>query len=115
MVLALLKPVVREVRKKEELSSLAAVIMSESEVLGETSAEELWAMGALTEAITATAVARLVEGGSLRWEATVQECLGKVVDFIHPDSRGVTIETLLSGGSGVASDSKIAVTRRPMT
>ncbi len=64
-------------------------------------AEDLWHIGSCGKAITATGIARLVDGGKLGWDTTLEKALPKLRESMHEDYRNVTIEQLLTHRSGL--------------
>ncbi|MEM8711640.1 MAG: serine hydrolase domain-containing protein, partial [Planctomycetota bacterium] len=68
--------------------------------------EDLVHIGSDTKAMTAVLVARLVQQGKLRWDATVGETLKSIADEIDPGFRSVTVTQLLQHTAGVPSDAE---------
>lgn len=58
-------------------------------------------VGSCTKSFTATAAARLVEQGALRWDSTINDCLPELASSLHPDYREVTLEMLLRHRAGL--------------
>ncbi len=61
--------------------------------------DDQWHLGSCTKSMTASVVARLVEQGTLRWDATVSDLLPKF-SGIHPAWSKVSIELLLGHRAG---------------
>ena len=62
--------------------------------------QDRWHLGSCTKAMSATVIARLVEGGRLRWDATPEG----LSEAMHPDYRKVTLPLLLSHRGGVTGN-----------
>lgn len=60
-------------------------------------------LGSCTKAFTATLAAALVADGTLRWDSTIAEVLGKDAPAIAEGWRAVTLEDLLRHRSGASS------------
>jgi CubicO group peptidase (beta-lactamase class C family) len=65
---------------------------------------DLWHIGSCGKAITATLVARLVQRGVTRWDASLDELFGDAVKDRHPEWREVTLGDLLTHRAGVAAN-----------
>lgn len=61
-------------------------------------------LGSCTKALTATLAAAMVADGSLRWDSTVGEVLGKAVPAINDQWRAVTLEQLLRHRGGASAE-----------
>lgn len=64
--------------------------------------DDVWNIGSNGKAMTATMVARLVEQGHLRWEATLEQMLPEV--DMHPGYRTATLSDLLTHRAGLAEN-----------
>ena len=58
-----------------------------------------WHMGSCTKAMTATMIARLVEGGKISWDTTLEQIFG--ANHVHPDLRPATVRQLLGHRAGL--------------
>src|SRR6185369_4570661 len=63
-----------------------------------------WHLGSDTKAMTSTLIARLVEHGSLKWDATVADVFPDLAREIHPDFQKVTLLQLLSHRAGLPAN-----------
>ncbi|BCW95886.1 MAG: serine hydrolase domain-containing protein [Fimbriimonadales bacterium] len=66
--------------------------------------EDPFHIGSCTKAMTATAAARLVEQGKLRWETTLADALPQLKPQIHRDYHAVTLRQLLYHRAGLPED-----------
>lgn len=66
-----------------------------------------WHLGSNTKAMTAALYARLVQGGTARWGATLRELFPDIP--VHETFRDVTIEQLLSHRSGILDASVLHI------
>ncbi len=62
---------------------------------------DLWHVGSVTKAMTATLAARLVVQGRIGWDTTVAEVLGDVAPGMHAAVREITLDQLLSHRAGL--------------
>jgi CubicO group peptidase (beta-lactamase class C family) len=109
--------------QEHQLVGMAAVVVRADSVVGHGSAgvrregtngpidvHDLFFLGSLTKAITATMIGRLVESGKLSWTTTPLDVFPEIKDSIHPAFRMITVEQLLSHYAGIPaytdSDSK---------
>ena len=58
-------------------------------------------LGTNTKAMTAVLIGRLIDQGTLRWDTTIAQALGREISGIHPDLAGVTVDQLLHHRSGL--------------
>ena len=65
------------------------------------SADDRFHIGSCTKAMTATAIASLVEDGTLQWATTVADALGALAGPVHAAYRSATLEQLLQHRAGV--------------
>jgi len=65
------------------------------------SPDDRWNLGSDGKAMTATMVARLVERGLLRWDATLSEMLPELAADMRPEYRDVTLLDLMSHRAGL--------------
>lgn len=63
--------------------------------------EDKWHLGSCTKSMTSTLAATFVEEGSITWEATVSEILGKEVKM-RAEYESVTLGMLLANRSGIS-------------
>jgi CubicO group peptidase (beta-lactamase class C family) len=61
-------------------------------------------LGSLTKSMTATAAARLVERGVIRWDTTVGETDPELAAQLPESARGITLAQLLSHRAGLPDD-----------
>jgi CubicO group peptidase (beta-lactamase class C family) len=66
--------------------------------------QDVWHLGSITKAITATLVARLVEADKVRWTDTVGELLGSAMPQMRAEYRDVSFRHLLSHRAGLPGD-----------
>jgi CubicO group peptidase (beta-lactamase class C family) len=66
--------------------------------------DDQFQMGSLTKAFTASLIARLVEQGKLRWDATLSEVFPAWRGRMRPEYAGVTVLQLLRHRSGLPRD-----------
>jgi CubicO group peptidase (beta-lactamase class C family) len=62
---------------------------------------DLWHIGAGTQAFTATLAAKLVERGLLRWDSTTAEVFPELAAGFHDDCKAINLQQLLSHFSGL--------------
>jgi CubicO group peptidase (beta-lactamase class C family) len=65
---------------------------------------DLWHLGSNTKAMTAVAIARLVEEGKVRWDSRMEEVFAAVAPSMHPDMRRVTVRDLLAHRAGLLAN-----------
>ncbi len=105
------------IRHKHKLPALAGAIVQKGELTAigvsgrrrldrDTPAtlDDRFHLGSNGKAMTATAIARLVEAGKLKWTTTIGDVFPERHDAMHADFRGVTIEMLLAHRSGAPAD-----------
>lgn len=63
--------------------------------------DDLWHLGSNTKAMTATAVALLVEQGNLTWETTLADVFPELAPRMRPAFTNVTVRQLLSHRAGL--------------
>jgi CubicO group peptidase (beta-lactamase class C family) len=63
--------------------------------------DDLWHLGSCTKAMTATLLARLVDGGKLQWTTTVADGLPDLAGVLHADARAITVAQLLQHRAGL--------------
>ncbi len=63
--------------------------------------EDRFHLGSIAKPMAATAIATLVERGTLTWETTVADALPDEVATMHPALRGVTLAQLLAHRAGL--------------
>jgi len=112
-----LAQVLEPIRKAWDLPSLGAILIHEGQVVevaavGRRSlassepvtTQDLWHIGSLTQSMTATLAAVLVEEGRLEWTTTVAEGLPALASQIREEYSDVRLEELLSHTSGLSND-----------
>lgn len=111
---AAVRQVLEEARKRFPLvPAVAAVVVRDGRIIAEGVAgvrkakdptpatmKDLFHLGTCTKAVTATLVGVLIDEGSLRWDSTILEVLGRDVPDIHPMLAGVTVDQLLHHRGG---------------
>ncbi len=115
---------ITELRNKNHLVGLAAMVMVDGEVMASAADGERkvysgvpielndrWHLGSITKSITATMIARLVESGPMKWTDTVGECFPDAT--IHEEWKPVTLQQLLTHTSGAPANFpfRVAVNR----
>ncbi len=68
--------------------------------------DDVWLIGSTGKVMTVAMVARLVERGTLSWDAPLEKMLPGLVATMHPQYRQVTLLQLLSHRSGLPRDLK---------
>jgi len=112
----LLAELLEGVRAKHKMPALAGAIVKQGKLValgavGERARgsgvrvmlNDLWHLGSCTKAMTATVAARLVERGTLCWDASVEQELAKEKKKteIDPGWKSATLELLLGHRPGV--------------
>lgn len=106
--------VLERVRAQFQLPALAAVVVRDDRVVAlgavgirrlgrdvPVTAQDKFHLGSITKSMTATVAARLVERGTIRWDATLQDVFPERARRFDPAYRGVTLEQLLAHRGGV--------------
>ena len=109
-----LPAILEEIRARDGLPALAALVLRNGAVVAEASsgrrcadcetpvgASDLWHLGSCTKAITATLVAVLVQEGLLSWEMTLAKAFPDWAERMKPEYREVTLRDLLRMRGGV--------------
>ena len=117
-----LQAVLEAIRLDAELPALVAISAHDGEIVElaatglratghaeEVTRDDLWHIGSLTKAITATLAAVLVERGLLSWDTTVGAILPDIVESMQPQYVDVRLRELLYHTAGLPVD----VTRAP--
>ena len=112
-IAALLEPI----RTKRHLPALGGAIVSSAglqalAVTGVRKAgtdvaatpDDLWHLGSDTKAMTAVAIAKLVEQGKLTWDTTIEAVLPKPVANAKPAFAGITLQQLLAHRAGLVAN-----------
>ncbi len=112
-ICSILEPIAR----KHDLPALAAAVVTKRgvEAIGAVgvrkrgtdvavSKADLWHLGSETKAMTAALIARLVERGLLRWDATVAEVFPELAGEMDPAFRAATVRHLLAHRAGLDRD-----------
>lgn len=68
---------------------------------GQITLRDVFQLGSLTKAITATTIASLVEEGKLSWESRPEDVFPEWKDDIHPALREITLDQMLRHASGL--------------
>jgi CubicO group peptidase (beta-lactamase class C family) len=103
-----------DVRLQYSLPALGAALIMGEEIqdvgvvglrkLGDETAvtdNDRFHIGSCTKSMTATLAALLVQEGVIDWDTTVMDVFPEFADQIHPQLRGLTLETLLIQRSGL--------------
>ena len=112
-----LAEVLEPIRAAWDVPALGAILIHQGQVL-ETAAvgrrsltsservttQDLWHVGSLTMAMTATLAGVLVEAGHLDWTTTVAQALPDLAPIIRVEFHDVRLEELLSHTSGLGDD-----------
>lgn len=88
----------------EGVVSMGAVGVRKAGVDAPVSIGDKWHLGSDTKAMTATAIARLIEQGHLKWDTTLSDAFPDLVSSFHPSFRTVTVRQLLSHRAGLTGD-----------
>jgi CubicO group peptidase (beta-lactamase class C family) len=117
-----LQTVLDSIRAAYGIPALAAVTVHEGDVLEMAAAgrraigypeqateDDLWHVGSLTKAMTATLVAVLVERGVVSWDATVGQVLPDLVGSIREEFVDVRLDELLYHTAGLV----VSISRAP--
>lgn len=112
-----LKEKLEEIRLKHGLPSLAAARVGVDglvyqEVTGFRKAggrtpvtpRDLWHLGSMTKAMTASLMATYVDEGRLKWEDTLGDLIPKACRGTHPDAPKITVLQLLRHRSGLPAN-----------
>lgn len=100
--------------KSAKLPAMSAAVIRNGRVIGSAAvgvrkmkdatsvlADDPFHLGNCTKAFTGVLIGELVDAGSLRWDSTIAEVLGREIGSIHPDLAGVTVDQLLRHRSGL--------------
>lgn len=109
-----LAEVLEPIRAAWEVPALGAFLVHEGRIVEiaavgrrstasseQVTTQDLWHVGSLGKAMTATLAAVLVEEGELSWETTVGQALPELAPIIREEFRDVRLEELLSHTSGI--------------
>jgi len=115
-----LNDALRPIVERHHLPALAVIAMHGGEVVASgaigvrragkdepVTADDRWHIGSCAKSMTATLAARLVEAGTIRWDTTIGESLGKIDalrESILPAYHDVTLRQLLAHRSGLPED-----------
>ncbi|WP_420348320.1 serine hydrolase domain-containing protein [Pelagibius sp.] len=104
-------------RRQHDLVALAGLVLKDGEVremaaVGlrrkghpvAVTVDDLWHLGSVTKAMTATMIARLVERGVLDWTTTLSDLLPAHTESVHSGYRSVTLEDLLTHQAGLPAN-----------
>jgi D-alanyl-D-alanine carboxypeptidase len=102
-----------DIRKKHGVPALATGIVTPEGLGGHfwtgvrkaggttpVTAADLWHIGSMTKAMTATLLGTWVARGQLRWQATLGNLIPRLLEKATPEVRGITLEQLLTHRSG---------------
>lgn len=109
-----LSEVLETVREGWEVPALGTVLIHDGAVLEvaavglrsldsseAVTVDDLWHVGSLTQSMTATAAASMVEEGLVEWTSTVVDVLPDIADDIRAEYRDLTLEELLAHVGGL--------------
>jgi CubicO group peptidase (beta-lactamase class C family) len=105
------------IREKHDVPAISAMLLSSEGITAAgvagvrkrgsevpATSNDLWHLGSVTKAMTATLVARMVEQGQVAWDTTVAQVFPEFADTFHPEMRGVTLIQLLSHRAGLPTN-----------
>ncbi len=92
------------VLKDGEVREVAAVGLRRKGHPIAVTTEDLWHLGSVTKAMTATMIARLVERGVLDWTTPLSDLLPAQTESIHSGYHSVTLEDLLTHRAGLPAN-----------
>ncbi len=108
--------ILRPLRRRYDMPGVAAAVVVGDRIVASgavgvrkegsgvsVTVDDAWQIGSCVKSMTATVAGRLVERGVIRWETTLFESFGHLVD-LHPDYVDVTLDQLLSHSAGVPDD-----------
>jgi len=111
---AQIRSTLESVVKTSNLPAMSAAVIRDGRVIGTAAfgvrkmkdatpvtVTDPFHLGNCTKAFTGVLIGRLVEKGSLRWDSTIAEVLGREIGGIHPDLAGVTVDQLLRHRGGL--------------
>jgi CubicO group peptidase (beta-lactamase class C family) len=84
-----------------ELDEIGAVGVRKAGDATPVTTTDRFHVGSVTKSMTATLVARLVQGGIISWDTTIAEALPDLAESMDPAYRDVTIEQLLAHRAGL--------------
>ena len=109
-----------ELREEKKLVGLAAMVMVDGKVVAKAAdgvrktgsesqltADDRFHLGSITKSFTATAAARLIGRGKIKWETTVVECFNGME--IHEGWKNATLEHFLTHRSGAPPNFGLSV------
>lgn len=112
-----LKEKLEEIRLKHKIPSLGATRFGVDGVLYQevtgfrkaggtkpVTVQDLWHLGSMTKAMTASLLATYVDGGKLHWEDTLGDLIPKACKDTHPDAKKITVLQLLHHRSGLPAN-----------
>lgn len=108
-----LAAILEPIRARNQLPALAAIVADERSTVaiaavGRRSIDDAavvtvsdkWHIGSCTKAMTATLLARLVERGTMRWDASLEMSFPDIAAMIHETYRPATLEQLVQHRAG---------------
>lgn len=109
------KEILEDARRRfPAVPAFAAVVVRDGRIVAEAvtgvrkakdptpvTTKDLFHLGTCTKALTATLIGVMIDEGSLRWDSTVLEVLGREVETIDSALAGVTVDQLLHHRSGM--------------
>jgi CubicO group peptidase (beta-lactamase class C family) len=103
------------IREQHKLPALAAIVIDGDEIIAQgavgfrsngspeaAAVDDQWHIGSCTKSMTATAIALLVEHGTMSWALTVGEAFPELT--MDPAWKGVTVEQLLTNHGGAPAN-----------
>jgi CubicO group peptidase (beta-lactamase class C family) len=113
------------VREKHNLPALAAAVVVDGKTVvtnavgfrkdggsEKVTADDKFHLGSVTNSMTATVAAMLVEQGRISWTTTIREAFPEMKGEIHPDYLDVTLEQLLSHRGGAPGEAPADLWRK---
>lgn len=107
----------KPIRRKHKLPAIAGAIVTSEGVVSmgavgvrkagvdvPVTIHDKWHLGSDTKAMTATAIARLIEQGHLKRDTTLSDVFPDMMSGMHPTFRVATIRQLLSHRAGLKRD-----------
>ncbi len=86
------------------LIAIGAVGIRAKEHVAPVTDGDRWHLGSDSKAMTATLLAKLIDGGALTWETTLPQAFGTFASSIDPGYAAITLEHLVTNRGGVPTD-----------
>ncbi len=88
----------------EGLTSSLATGLRKAEGKIPVTPQDIWHLGSMTKAMTATLVATCVQEGWLDWDDTLEKLIPDSCEMAHPAAAGITLRQLLHHRSGLRAN-----------